>query len=242
MSNETIEDLQCGGLKIIQSNDGFRFGTDAILLVDFAKKNYAETILDLCTGNGIIPLLLSCKSNAKQIFGIEIQKESAELAKRSISLNNLENRVKITCGDLKNHLKFYKKRSFDMITCNPPYMKAGAAIQNSITSKTIARHEILCTIEDVMIAAENLLKPNGKIFMVHRPTRIADVISSMKTHRIEPKRLRFVYPDENSEPILFLIEGLIFGKAETRIMPPLFLKDKNGNESDELKKIYNRGE
>lgn len=241
MNNETIEDLQCGGLKLIQSKDGFRFGTDAVLLAHFSKNIKAKKALDLCTGNGIVPILLSNKTNIEKLCGLEIQEEAAEFAKRSVLLNGLDDRIEITCGDLRESLKFYQKRSFDMITCNPPYMKAGAAIQNCIDSKTVARHEICCTLEDVIATAEQLLKLNGHFFMVHRPTRLAEVIFCMKKHKIEPKRLRLVYPDGTGEPILFLIEGLIFGNEEMRIMPPLFLKDENGNESDELRKIYSRG-
>lgn len=237
---ETIEDLQCKGMKLVQDKDGFRFGTDAVLLSDFARNFGAKTALDLCSGNGIIPILMSAKTKTEKIYGIEIQRASAELFKKSIALNGLEERVEVICDDLKNLLKIFPKRSFDMITCNPPYMKCGAGVVNETDTKTIARHEILCTLEDCIAISSLLLAPKGRLFMVHRPSRLAEVISLFKKHKIEPKRLRLVYPDEKSEPTLFLIEGLIFGGEEMRIMPPLFLKNAAGEESEELKAIYNR--
>jgi len=143
-------------------------------------------------------------------------------------------------GDLKDYLKFYKKREFDTVTCNPPYMRSGAAITNDKSTKTLARHEVMCGLEDVVAAAADLLDLNGRFFMVHRPQRLAEILSCMRKYKIEPKRLRFVHPDVGSEPILILVEGLIFGKEDIRIMPPLILKDENGGESEELKKIYSR--
>lgn len=239
--NETIDDLQCGGMKLIQEADGFKFGTDAVLLADFASGCRAERALDLCCGNGIIPVLLAAKTKIREIWGVEIQKDAADLAKRSVGLNGLEERVKIINGDLKDCGVYFEKRYFDMITCNPPYMKAGAAIINNEDAKTIARHEVKCTLEDIMSVSCSMLLPGGRFFMIHRPVRMAEAIACMKRYKIEPKRLRLVYPDEKSEPVLFLTEGLLFGKEELRIAPPLFLKDSSGGESEELKRIYNRG-
>ena len=238
--NETIEDLQCGGLRLIQIKNGFRFGTDAVLLADFAKDSPAQTALDLCCGNGIVPILLSAKTKIKRLCGLEIQNEATELAKRSVQLNGLQDRIEICEGDLKDFGQFYAKRSFDLITCNPPYMKTGAAITNENDAKTIARHEVRCTLDDIFKSASQLLALNGRISMVHRPARLAEVIYAMKEHRIEPKRLRMVLPDPKSEPVLFLIEGLLFGGEGIRIMPPLIMKDEKGGESQELKEIYNR--
>lgn len=238
-SNETIEGLQCGGMKLIQNKSGFRFGTDAVLLADFAKDFPAQNALDLCCGNGIIPILMAAKTRIKKLHGLEIQPEAAALARRSVALNGLERRVEIRTGDLKDSA-IYPKRHFNMITCNPPYMKTGTAIINENDAKTIARHEVKCTLDDIFLAASRLLDVKGRIFMVHRPARLAEVMSSMKRHRIEPKRLRLVFPDAKSEPTLFLIEGLLFGGEEIRIMPPLFLKNEQGGESEELKRIYNR--
>ena len=238
---EITDDLQCGGYKIIQDTDCFKFGTDAVLLADFAKKTSAKNALDLCCGNGIIPLLLAAKTNISKICGLEIQQKAAILAKRSVLLNGLEERIFITEGDLKNSDEIFGKRVFDMITCNPPYMKTGSANLNENDAKSIARHEISCTLEDVISASSKLLKLGGRLFMVHRPNRLAETIACMKKYKIEPKRLRLVFPDATKEPALFLIEGLIFGGEELRVMPPLFLKGENGGESEELKNIYGRG-
>lgn len=237
---ETIDDLQCGGYKLLQDSDGFKFGTDAVLLSDFAKGCRCKRLLDMCTGNGIVPILLAAKTKIGRIYGIEIQKSAAELARRSAELNALKDRVEIINGDIKEYNRYFEKRSFDAVTCNPPYMKAGSSIVNENDAKMIARHEISCTLEDIISAAAELLAVGGRFFMVHRPKRLAEVIACMKKHRIEPKRLRFVHPDEHSEPALFLIDGLIFGGEEIRIMPPLFLKGENGEESEELKAIYGR--
>lgn len=237
---ETVEDLQCGGLKLIQDTDLFKFGTDAVLLADFAKNAKGKNLLDMCTGNGIVPILLAAKTKLEKLYGIEIQQKSAQLAMRSVELNGLENRVSIINDDLKESLKYFEKRTFDVITCNPPYMKTNSAIVNSNDLKTIARHEVCCNLEDIISNAAGLLKVGGRFFMVHRPSRLAEVISCMKNHKLEPKKLRFVHPDEKSEPVLFLIEGLFGGGEEIRIMPPLFLKGADGSESDELKKIYER--
>lgn len=237
---ETIEDLQLGGLRLIQSRDGFRFGTDAVLLADFAKDILSEKTLDLCCGNGIIPILLSYKTKTRKICGLELQHEVAEMAKRSVMLNGLENRVEICEGDLRHAETFYPARSFDLITCNPPYMRAGAAIENPSDTKLLARHEIACSLEDVVRVSARLLKTGGKLLMVHRPARLVDVLSQMRAYRIEPKRLRMVYPAENRPPILFLVEGLLFGGSELRMLPPLILRDASGMETEELKRIYER--
>lgn len=237
---EITDDLQCSGMKIIQDTDCFKFGTDAVLLADFAKNTHAKNALDLCCGNGIIPILLAAKTKIEHITGLEIQPKAADLAKRSVILNKLDTRITITEGDLKNSDKIFGKRVFDIITCNPPYMKTGSANLNENDAKSIARHEISCNLEDVIFAASKLLKLGGKLFMVHRPNRLAEAISCMKKYKIEPKRLRLVHPDSKREPVLFLIEGLIFGGEELRVMPPLFLKSDDGGESEDLKNIYGR--
>lgn len=237
---ETIEDLQLGGLRLIQSRDGFRFGTDAVLLADFAKDILSEKTLDLCCGNGIIPILLSYKTKTRKICGLELQHEVAEMAKRSVILNGLENRVEICEGDLRQAETIYPVRSFDLITCNPPYMRAGTAIENPSDTKLLARHEIACSLEDVVRVSARLLKTGGKLLMVHRPARLVDVLSQMRAYRIEPKHLRMVYPAENRPPILFLVEGLLFGGSELRMLPPLILRDVSGMETEELKRIYER--
>lgn len=237
---ETIEDLQLGELKLIQDTDAFRFGTDAVLLSDFAKTLASKRTLDLCCGNGIVPILLSHKTKTPQICGLEIQPGAYSLACRSVALNRLEERISITLGDLKQAEQFYEVRSFDVITCNPPYMKKGAAIANETDAKTIARHEVMCSLEDIIRTSARLLKQGGHLVMVHRPNRMAEVISLMREYRIEPKRLRMIHPSVTAEPTLFLIDGLLYGGSELRIMPPLILCGQDGGESEELKQIYGR--
>ncbi len=234
--NETIEDLQLNGLKIIQKKDGFRFGLDAVLLSDFAKDIKSNKTLDLCTGSGIIPILLSAKSKAEKLYGIEIQEQVYDIARRSVILNNLEDRIEIINGDIKN--ADFPKHSFDLITCNPPYMPMGAAIKNPKDEKTIARHEILCNLEDVISVSEQLLSYHGFLALVHKPTRLSDIIWLMKNHNIEPKKIRFVHKTKNSEPCLVLVCGSYKGGIELRILPPLILTEDDGSDSEEVKRIY----
>lgn len=240
LENETLEDLQCGGLRLIQKSNGFRFGTDAVLLADFAKSVHSAKTLDFCTGTGIVPILLSNKTNTREICGLEIQEDIADTAKRSVLLNNLGEWVKITCGDLKESRKFYPAAYFDLITCNPPYMKAGSAIPNESDTKLISRHEVLCTLDDIFTQAAQLLRFGGHLCMVHRPNRLIDVLTGMCEHDIEPKVLRFVHTSGEKAPILFLVDGVYKAKRDIKILPPLILYDGKGHESEELKKIYGR--
>jgi len=238
--DETLEDLQLGGLFLIQKKDGFRFGADAVLLADFAKGIASEKTLDLCTGSAVIPILLSAKTATQRLFGLEIQKSIFDTACRSVSLNGLEDRIFLTCGDLKNAAEIYGKRSFDLITCNPPYMPNGRGIQNPNSEKVIARHEILCDLEDVIRVSASLLKHKGHLALVHKPSRLADIIYLMRQNDIEPKRLRFVHKSPDSEPSLLLVDGSFKGGTELRIMPPLYLYNADGTETRELKEIYGR--
>lgn len=237
---ETLEDLQIGGLKLIQKKDSFRFGSDAVLLSDFAKDIPSARTLDLCTGSGIIPLLLSAKTKAKEIYALELQREIYDAACRSVKLNNLENRVFPICGDLKNSSEIFEKHSFGLVTCNPPYMPAGSAVKNESECKRIARHEIACNLEDVISAASSMLCFHGYLALVHKPSRLADIICLMRKYGIEPKKIRFVHKNPQSEPSLVLVSGSYKGGCNMRIMPPLFLYNSDGSETDELKGIYGR--
>lgn len=238
--NESIDDLQINGLKIIQKKDGFKFGVDAVLLSDFAKDSPSKKTIDLCTGTGIAAILLSAKTKTPYICGVEIQHEIADMAKRSIRLNNLSERVEIIEADLKDAPKLLGKKSFDKVVVNPPYMKAGSGIFNSGDAKTISRHEVMCTLEDVIEASAKLLVSKGKFFMVHRPQRFADIIEAMRKYKIEPKRLRMVAPSPGKAPNLLLVEGMLDGGAELKIMPQLYIYNQNGEYSEETNKIYNR--
>lgn len=238
--DETLEDLQLSGLKIIQKKDGFRFGIDAVLLSDFAKDIRADEMLDMCTGSGIVAILLSAKTKISKIFGLEIQEEVFSCAKRTIKLNGLENRVFLDMGDLKEGYKIYGKRRFDLVTCNPPYMPKGTAVTNDLTEKVIARHEVMCTLEDVIKSASELLKQHGHFALVHKPTRLADILCLMRKYEIEPKRIRFVHKEKDAVPSLVLVDGAYKGGNELRIMPPLYLYNENGEETEELKRIYGK--
>lgn len=238
-NDETLDDLQ-NGFFIIQKKDGFKFGVDAVLLADFAKDAPSKMTLDLCSGTGIVPILLAAKTKTPVIHGLEIQSGVAEMAVRSAQYNNIADRVFITQGDLKNAAQIYGKNIFDKVTCNPPYMKGGAGLINDADTKTISRHELMCTLDDVVKSASELLVPKGRFFMVHRPTRIADIMCVMRKYKIEPKKLRFVHPSPFKAPNMVLIEGMFHGGEDMKILPPLYMYDESGEYSEEINKIYGR--
>ena len=238
--DESLEDLQIDGLKLIQKKNGFRFGADAVFLVDFVKDIPSKITLDFCTGSAVIPILLSAKSSAEKIYGLEIQKPFCEMAVRSVEMNNLSGKIIITEGDVKNASEIYGKRQFDLITCNPPYMPVGCGIQNPNDSKYAARHEILCTLNDVIGSAAPLLKHKGHLALIHKPARLADIICLMRKYDIEPKRIRFIHKNQSSEPSLVLADGIYKGGNELRILPPLYLYDSDGSETEALKEVYGK--
>lgn len=239
--DERIDDLQYKGYRIIQNPKEFCFGVDAVLLANFPLIKKDSLVLDLGSGTGIIPVLLAAKTNAKHITGVEIQSYLAEMSQRSVKLNNLENKINIINEDLKNAKNFLPLSGFDIITCNPPYKDKGTGIVNLKDNKAISRHEIMCTLEDIISISSSLLKFNGKLCLVHRPHRLADIICIMRKYSIEPKRLRLIYSKKDSPSSMILIEGARSGKAELRVMEPLFIFDENGNYSEEINKIYCRG-
>lgn len=239
---ERIDDLQTpNGYKLIQNPEWFCFGVDAVLLADFAAKTIKPNaqILDMCTGNGIVPILLSEKTQNTKIKGIEIQSPVAEMAGRSIKLNSLSDRISIVDGDLKNAPLLFGKTVFDAVTCNPPYKEALGGLKNKNDALTIARHEILCSLGDIIKNASEVLKPYGKLYLIHRPERLVDIISLMKEYRIEPKRLRFVHPSASKTATMILIEGAKYGRPKLFLEPPLYVHDENGY-TDEIEKIYGR--
>ena len=241
--NERLDDLQLKDLKLIQNPRGFCFGVDAVLLSHFAKSEIKKgsNVLDLCTGNGIIPVLLWAKTEAKKITGVEIQEEVAEMAQRSIIFNNLTEKVEIICEDLKKSPETFGKCSFDYITCNPPYKEDHGGLKNTEDTVTIARHEIKCKLEDIIKASEALLKPAGKLALIHRPERLIDIIYLMKSYRIEPKRLQFIHPSAEKTATMILIEGTKHGKPKLKLLPPLYVHKENGEYTEEINKIYERG-
>jgi len=240
---ERLDDLQTKtNLHLIQNPKWFCFGVDAVLLSDFAavtvKKN--ADVLDLCCGNGIIPLLLTEKTQARHITGLEIQRPVAEMAERSVKWNGLQERVKICCGDLKDAEGVFGRDVFDNITCNPPYKENNGGLKNATDSVTIARHEIFCTLEDIIRVSAKCLKPYGKLCMIHRPERLADIICLMREARIEPKRLRFVHPSPSKTATMILIEGAKYGKPKLFLESPLYIYNEAGEYSEEINRIYGR--
>ena len=239
--NERVDDLQLKGFKIIQDPAKFCFGIDAVLLSGFADVRKGDTVMDLGTGTGIIPILLAGKTLAQSIYGVDIQPDMIEMAGRSILLNKLESRVFITQMDIKDiggentHLK---KRSFDVVTSNPPYKKAGSGLINPDDSKAVARHELLCSLGDVICAAAFLLKVGGRLEMVHRPERLADIFYAMRQANIEPKRVQMVYSNYNKPPSLTLVEGVLGGRPSLKWLPPLFIYDSEGNYTKEVRALY----
>ena len=237
---ERLDDLQCNGLYLIQDPDKFCFGIDAVLLSNFVKVKKNGHVVDLCTGSGIVPILLSAKTDAKKITGIEIQSDIADMARRSVSYNKLDEKIDIVNDDISNALKYINNCSVDSVCVNPPYMKDTTAIKNPDLPMAIARHELLTDLETVINIASKLLKESGKFFMVHRPSRLSEIFASMRKNRIEPKRLRFIHPYIESKANLVLIEGAKGSGVWMDVEPPLVVyKDKNVY-TDEVLKIYGR--
>lgn len=239
--NERIDDLEFKKLKVIQNKEGFCFGIDAVLLSDFAKniKNNAK-VLDLGTGTGIISILLCGKTNLSKIIGVEVQEEVADMAKRNVRLNNLENKFEIINENITNLEKIYERNSFDVIVTNPPYKKENTGIVNEEKKKLISRHEILAKLEDYIKISNKLLKDKGEFYMVHRPERLVDIITYMRQYKIEPKEIRFVCSHENEPPKLVLIKGIKSGKPFLKFKENLYIYEKDGNYTEEILKIYNK--
>ncbi len=236
--NERLDELQRNGYQIIQNPEKFCFGMDAVLLSGFAKVKPGGVVLDLGTGTGIIPILMEAKTPAAHLTGLEIQEESADMARRSVQLNGLSEKIDIVTGDIKEADKIFKSASFDVITSNPPYMIGEHGLQNPDAPKAIARHEVLCTLEDVVGQAAKLLKPGGHFFMVHRPFRLAEIITVMTRYKLEPKRMQLVYPFVDKEPNMVLIEGVRGGKSRMTVEKPLIIYKEPGVYMPEIYDIY----
>ena len=236
--NEHLDELQRNGYQIIQNPEKFCFGMDAVLLSGFAKVKPGGKVLDLGTGTGIIPILMEAKTPAAHLTGLEIQEESADMARRSVQLNGLSEKIDIVTGDIKEADKLFKSASFDVITSNPPYMIGEHGLQNPDAPKAIARHEVLCTLEDVVNQAAKLLKSGGHFFMVHRPFRLAEIISVMIKYKLEPKRMQLVYPFVDKEPNMVLIEGVRGGKSRMTVEKPLIIYKEPGVYMPEIYDIY----
>ena len=238
MENERPDDLQRNGLKIIQKTDGFCFGMDAVLLSGFASVKPGERALDLGTGTGIIPLLLSAKTKGDHFTGLEIQTEIMKMAQRSVALNGLEKKIDIIQGDIKEASRIFGAASFDVVTSNPPYMNDAHGLKNPGDVKAISRHEVLCTLEDVVREGTKALKPGGRFYMVHRPHRLAEIITVMRQYKLEPKRMKFVHPFADKDANMVLIEAVRGGGAWLKLEPPVIVYKEPGVYTDEIYEIY----
>jgi len=255
---ERTDDLQRNGFRIIQNPELFCFGMDAVLLSGFAKVKKGENCIDLGTGTGIIPILLSAKTEGKHFTGLEIQPEVADMAKRSVLLNDLKDRVEIVDGDICHVLKkasgaveetaggngdayagaCYEAGSFDVVTSNPPYMKGSHGLTNPEETKAVSRHEVCCTLKDVCRAAAGLLHSNGRFYMVHRPLRLAEIITELKAVNLEPKRMKFVHPYADKEANMVLIEAVKDAGSECRVEKPIIVYREPGKYTEEIYTIY----
>ena len=238
MENERLDDLQRNGLKIIQKTDGFCFGMDAVLLSGFASVKPGERALDLGTGTGIIPLLLSAKTKGDHFTGLEIQTEIMKMAQRSVALNGLEKKIDIIQGDIKEASRIFGAASLDVVTSNPPYMNDAHGLKNPGDVKAISRHEVLCTLEDVVREGTKALKPGGRFYMVHRPHRLAEIITVMRQYKLEPKRMKFVHPFADKDANMVLIEAVRGGGAWLKLEPPVIVYKEPGVYTDEIYEIY----
>lgn len=237
-AGERLDDLQLRGYQIIQNPGRFCFGMDAVLLSAFAKVRRGERALDLGCGNGILPLLLAAKYPGEHYAGLEIQEESAGMAVRSVKLNGLEEKIDIVTGDIKEAASIFGAASFEVITTNPPYMIGSHGLKNENEAVYIARHEALCTIDDLLRESTKILKSKGRFYMVHRPFRLPELLAKMSVAKLEPKRMRLVYPYVDKEPNMVLIEGLKGGNPRMEVEPPLIVYEKDGTYTQELRAMY----
>ena len=239
--NERIDDLEINGLKIVQNEKWFCFGVDAVLLSDFAKKmKKGAKLLDLGTGTAILPILLSAKTDFEKAVGVEVQEELCKMARKSVMLNGLENRIEILCKNIKELNENFEKNTFDVVITNPPYKKERSGIINENIQKVISRHEIEANLEDFIKISFDLLKDKGEFYMVHHPERLTDILFYMRKYKIEPKNLKFVFSRQNKIPKLVLIKGVKNAKAFLNVEPNLYIYDDNGNYTDEFLKIYGK--
>jgi len=238
--DERLDDLQCKGYQLIQKPQGFCFGVDAVLLSDFVKVKPGQKVLDLCTGSGVIPILLSAKTEGEHFTGLELQEDYADMAGRSVKYNQLEDKIDILCGDVKEGKKLFQPASFQVVTVNPPYMTDNHGLKNVYEPKMIARHEVALSLEDVIALAGYVLPESGNFFMIHKPFRLAEIFCMMREYHIEPKRMRLIHPYVDKEPTMVMIQGTKGGRQRITVEPPLIIYKESGVYSDEIYEIYGK--
>ena len=237
-AHERLDDLERSDLRIIQDPSKFCFGMDAVLLSGFARVKPGENVLDIGTGTGIIPLLLSAKTQGRHFTGIEIQPDMADMAARSVAYNHLEERIDIVCADVRKAGELWAQGTWDVITCNPPYMNEKSGLHNPDDALAIARHEICCTLEDILRASSEMLRSRGRIYMVHRPHRLIDIIDLMRRYRLEPKTMQMVHPFIDKEANMVMIEAVKEGGAYLHALSPIVVYESQGVYTPQIREIY----
>lgn len=235
---ERLDDLHRSGYMLIQDPKKFCFGVDAVLLTGFAKAKKGETVIDLCSGNGVIPILMEAKTKCDQFVAVEIQPDNVDMARRSIEYNGLQDKIYALEADINKLSEIFRLYSFDVVTCNPPYMPAGSGFTNNMDAKAIARHEILCNLEQIMKASSDMLKYGGRMYMIHRANRLADIFCLGRKYDLEPKTMRLIQSYIDKDPTLVLVEFMKNGKPMLNVSAPLIIYDKNGRYSKEVTDIY----
>ena len=237
---ETLDDLQLKDICIIHKREGFRFGIDAVLLANFANVKKKHKVMDLCTGTGIVPFIIKGKKEPEKIVGLEIQNEFVEMANRSIKINGFNDTMEFLHGDLKDKELLKSVGRFDVVTVNPPYKLEKSGIVNPNDKYAIARHEVMCNLDNVIEACRIVLKDNGRLYMVHRPERLADIFCIMRKYKIEPKRVQMVHPNTKKPANILLVEGQRDGGAYLKWEPPIYVYNDDGSFSKEINEIYGR--
>ena len=239
--NERIDDLEYKGLKLIQNKEGFCFGVDSVLLSDYAKKIKKNAkVIDIGTGTGIISILLCKKTNLSKIYGIEIQEDVAEMATRSSKLNNLQDKFEVININIKNIFEKLEPHKFDVVVTNPPYKKIDTGVKSVEKKQLISRHEVECTLEDIIEKSSKLLKDLGEFYMVHRAERLVDIMCLLRKYKLEPKNIRFVHSKQNDKPSLILVRAVRGAKEFLKIDKPLIIYKENGEYTDEILEIYDK--
>lgn len=243
MDDERLDDLNCKNLKILQKKDGFCFGMDSVLIANFVKISRKSAIVaDLGTGTGIISILVVGKQNPKKVYAVEIQEELVDMAKRSVKYNDLEDKIDVINADIVGISRGKFNKRFDYVISNPPYKKLNTGLINDNQKKLISRHEVKCTLEDLVYEASKLLKDNGVFYMVHRPDRLCDIFNVMRENKVEPKEIQLVYSHLEDEANLVLIKGVKCGKQSLKVLKPLIVYNENNEYTEELLKFYDNEE